>query len=164
MADVITIAVEGVKPQCSMLQQFGRCYCQVADEMATTGCFLLYTGRCYYQVADGIATWPVILISVLGCWAEPHPICVADGTCLSFYWEMDYWPLWIMLLLSICWGSGLPFPTMLKFSMVTWWPVVLKWSYIGEGALRCSLNLSLNVLEDSPMYSSSHFTLSHLYL
>ena len=58
MADVITIAVEGVKPQCSMLQQFGRCYCQVVDEMATTGCFM-YTGRCYYQVADGIATWPV---------------------------------------------------------------------------------------------------------
>ena len=34
----------------------------------------------------------------------------------------------------------------------------------GEGALRCSLNLSPNVLEDSPMYSSSHSTLSHLYL
>ena len=33
-------------------------------------------------------------------------------------------------------------PTMLKFSNETWWPVVLKWSKIGEGALRCSLNLS----------------------
>ena len=55
-------------------------------------------------------------------------------------------------------------PTVLKFSSVVVWPVVLKWSYIGEGAFGCSLNLSPNVLEDSPMYSSSHSTLSHLYL
>ena len=55
-------------------------------------------------------------------------------------------------------------PTILKFSSVVVWPVVLKWSYIGEGAFRCSLNLSPNVLADSPMYSSSHSTLSHLYL
>ena len=33
-------------------------------------------------------------------------------------------------------------PTMLKFSNVILWSVVLKWSYIGEGAFRCSLNLS----------------------
>ena len=52
--------------------------------------------------------------------------------------------------------------TILNFSRVR--PVVLKWSYIGEGAFRCSLKLSLNVLEDSAMYSSSHSTLSHLYL
>ena len=54
MADIITIVVEGVKPQYSMLQQFGRCYCQVADGMATTGCFYVCTGRCYYHVADGL--------------------------------------------------------------------------------------------------------------
>ena len=34
--------LEGVKPQYSMLQQFGRCYCQVADGMATIGCFCEY--------------------------------------------------------------------------------------------------------------------------
>ena len=55
-------------------------------------------------------------------------------------------------------------PTTLKFSSVVVWHVVLKWSYIGEGAFRYSLNLSQNVLEDSPMCSSSHSTLSHLYL
>ena len=38
--------------------------------------------------------------------------------------------------------------------------MVIYW----EGALRCSLNLSPNVLDDSPIYSSSHSTLSHLYL
>ena len=44
------------------------------------------------------------------------------------------------------------------------WPVVLKWSCIGEGGFRCSLNPSPNVLEDSPICSSSHSTLSHLNL
>ena len=55
-------------------------------------------------------------------------------------------------------------PTMLKLSMLTSWPDLFEWSYIGEGAFRCYLNLSANVLADSPMYSSSHSTLSHLYL
>ena len=54
--------------------------------------------------------------------------------------------------------------TILKFSSIVVWPVVLQWSYIGKRALRCSLNLSQNVLEDSPMYSSSHLSLLHLYL
>ena len=44
-------------------------------------------------------------------------------------------------------------PTILKFSMVTWWPVMFLWSCIGEGAFWCSLNLSPNDLEDSPIYS-----------
>ena len=34
----------------------------------------------------------------------------------------------------------------------------------GEGALRCSFNLSPKVLADSPMYSSSLSNLLHLYL
>ena len=38
--------------------------------------------------------------------------------------------------------------------------VVIDWG----GHLRCSLNLSPNVLADSPIYSSLHSTLSHLYL
>ena len=33
-------------------------------------------------------------------------------------------------------------PTMLKFSTLMLWPVVLKWSNMGEGAFWCSLNLS----------------------
>ena len=37
-------------------------------------------------------------------------------------------------------------------------------SSISFWTFRCSLNLSANVLADSPMYSSSHSTLSHLYL
>ena len=41
-------------------------------------------------------------------------------------------------------------PTILKLSSVVLWPVMLKWSNIGKGAFRCSLNLSPNVLEHSP--------------
>ena len=56
-------------------------------------------------------------------------------------------------------------PTMLKLSMLTSWPDLFEWSYIGEGAFRCSLNLSANVLADSPVYSSSHSTLSiYIYI
>ena len=65
----------------------------------------------------------------------------------------------LMVLLSF-WSS---LPTILKLSMVTVWPEVLKWSCIGKGGLRCSLNLSAKFLADSLMYSSSHSTLSHLY-
>ena len=36
--------------------------------------------------------------------------------------------------------------------------------YGGDGAFRCSLNLSPNVLAVSPMYSSSYSNWSHLYL
>ena len=39
---------------------------------------------------------------------------------------------------------------------------VVMVKYWGRG-FRCSLNLSPKVLEDSPIYSSSHSTLSHLY-
>ena len=101
---------------------------------------------------------------VLNCCTEPHPICGADGTCLCSCLGMDYWPLYIgasFMVLMRFWSS---LPTMLKLSVVTSWPDMLEWSYIGEGAFWCSLNLSANVLADSPMYSSSHSTLSHLYL
>ena len=66
-----------------------------------------------------------------------------------------------LIVLMRFWSS---LPTILKFSVVTLWPVMLQWSNIGDGALRCSLNLSPKVLGDYPMYSSSHSTLSHLYL
>ena len=178
MADVIAIIVEGVKPQCSMLQQLadvianwqielppqgvfvntGRCYLPGDRWIITT------IGRCYCQVADGIATgldyfnFSSGVLSrtsshMCGRWCLPI-FLLRDGLLTlmnnaSFIHLLRFWSF---------------LPTMLKFSMVTWWPLVLKWSYIGEGALRCSLNLSPNVLEDSPVYSSLHSTLSHLYL
>ena len=52
----------------------------------------------------------------------------------------------------------------LKSSIETVWPEMLMWSCIGEGAFRCSLNLSPKFLVDSPIYSSLHSTLLHLNL
>ena len=66
-----------------------------------------------------------------------------------------------LMVLMRFWSS---LPNMEKLSKVTGWPEVLRWSFIGEGALRCSLNLSSKFLADSPIYSSSQSTLSHLYL
>ena len=55
-------------------------------------------------------------------------------------------------------------PTISKLSMVTLWPEMVEWSWMGEGVLRCSLNLSAKFLADSPIYSSSQSTLLHLNL
>ena len=54
-----------------------------------------------------------------------------------------------LMILVRFWSSH---PLILKFSTVTELPVVLLWSCIEKGAFRCSLKLSQNVLEDSPMY------------
>ena len=55
-------------------------------------------------------------------------------------------------------------PMMVKLSIVTLWPEMLTWSCMWDGVLRCSLYLSSKFLADSPIYSSSQSTLSHLYL
>ena len=45
---------------------------------------------------------------------------------------------------------------------VAMWPVLFWCSCMGDGAFRCSLYLSSNVLDDSPIYSSLQSILSHL--
>ena len=65
------------------------------------------------------------------------------------------------MVLKRFWSS---LPKMVKLSIVTSWPEMLWWSYMGDGALRCSFNLSSKFLADSPIYSSSQPTLSHLNL
>ena len=61
--------------------------------------------------------------------------------------------------LGILWSF---LPIILKFSTGVMWPVLLWCSCIGDGAFRCSIYLSSNVLADSPIYSSSQSILSHL--
>ena len=56
------------------------------------------------------------------------------------------------MVLMRLWSS---LPSMEKLSIVTAWPEMLRWSCMGDGALRCSLNLSSKFLADSPIYSSS---------
>ena len=60
------------------------------------------------------------------------------------HWFFDcFWP-------SCC----LLFSIILKFSKDDSWPLMIWWWNIGDGAFKCSLYLSPNVLPDSPMYSS----------
>ena len=54
--------------------------------------------------------------------------------------------------------------TRVKHSGLIECPVVLLWWWIGDGALKCSLSLSPNVLPDSPMYSSGQFIYEHFNL
>ena len=63
------------------------------------------------------------------------------------------------IALAILWSS---LPIILKFSTDVMWPVLFWCSCMGDGAFRCSLYLSSNVLDDSPIYSSSQSILSHL--
>ena len=91
-------------------------YFKVADVIAiicgrwkTTKCLYVMLAGVIAMVVDGITTQgglhlahvitmvqmelPLvnfISILVLRCPTEPHPICVADGTCLHFYLGMDY--------------------------------------------------------------------------
>ena len=53
-------------------------------------------------------------------------------------------------------------PMILKVSTIVMWPVVHWCSNRGEGTFKCSLYLSSNVLDDSPIYLSLHSILSHL--
>ena len=70
----------------------------------------------------------------------------------SHMWGIWYLPIFLFRdgLLTLMYIDSFIFlmrfwyslPTILKFSSVVVWPLVLKWSYIGEGSFRCSLNLS----------------------
>ena len=54
--------------------------------------FVIIFGRCYCHVADVMATGWITSTLVLGCLTEPHPICEADGICLYFCLGMDCSP------------------------------------------------------------------------
>ena len=56
------------------------CHCRVEDG---TWLMLLPLGRCYSPGSM------IILILVLGCYTEPHPIYVADGIYQHFCLGMD---------------------------------------------------------------------------
>ena len=140
---------------------FGWCYCQVADGMATVGLE-------WWQMLLPCGRWNSHWVNYFNLSSE-----VLNRTS-SHMWGRLYLPIFLFRdgLLTLMYRASLmalmrfcsSLPTILKFSNETWWPVVLKWSKTGEGALRCSLNLSPNVLDDSPIYSSSHSTLLHLNL
>ena len=143
--------------------QYGWWYCHCGRWNSHMGCNVIKADL-ITLVADGKATRSiyfsfssVLLIRtschIWGRWYLPM-FLFRDG--LLTFMNIDS----LISLERFC--SSLP--TMLKFASDVVWPVVLQWSWIGEGAFRCSLNLSPNVLDVSPMYSSLHSNLSYLNL
>ena len=96
--------------------------------------------------------------------SRTSPKYVADGICLCFLFRDGLLTLIYRASLKVLLRFWSSLPNIEKLSMVTVWPEMLEWLCIGEGAFRCSLNLSAKFLADSPMYSSSQSILSHLYL
>ena len=97
------------------------------------------------------------------CWLELHLEYEEGYTYQCSYLRWGYllffiWTSWLF------WQSNAP-PCLLclKLSILVRWPVLVWWPCIGEGILRCSFYLSLNVLANSPKYSSSQCSLLHLY-
>ena len=170
---------------CRCYCQNGWCCCNVFDWQMLLPCgwcychyFLLFSlfwqlllppfvvlfGRCCCLEADGIAYH--------GCrWQMQYFNFNSDDLCRtsSHMWGRWYLPIFLfrdgsltlmnrvsLIALVRFWSS---LPIILKLLMVTLWPDMLQWSWMGEWDL-CSLNLSAKVLADSPMYSSS----LHLYL
>ena len=85
MADVICLVVDVKTTLCLLVWSVGWCYCQVADGITT---------RVEdWQMLQPSGRWNghcSMLFLVLGCQTEPHPICVAEGTCQHFYSGMDH--------------------------------------------------------------------------
>ena len=114
---------------------------------------------CYY------GTW-----NHVGVRGSPRPWCYGLLFEFEFWWlDQHFTPyMWKLVFANISiWGWVIDsnwyclfdgpsniwssLPIMLKFSKESSWPVMLWWSWMGEGALIYSLNLSANVLPGSPV-------------
>ena len=77
---------------------FGRCYCLVDDVIATICSVVLadvIAWRLMELLTMGVdgrwnSHWVNSLVLMLMFCRGPHPICVADGTCLYFYLGMGH--------------------------------------------------------------------------
>ena len=126
---------------------------------------------CDTDVLDGtsdvLCLWrsKISLIMIWSSWVltrTPSHICGRLYLCMFLLRVWLFTHVYIdslIVLAKICPSL----PTMLRLPNVMRWPVVDRCPYIGEGAFVCSLNLSPNVLVDSPMYSAFWSSLLHLY-
>ena len=162
---------------CLCIIIFGWCYCQLCGRCYTTNIELLQQGWRLMLLRGGRwnghcrVTWQMLLPWVR-CYFNFSSEVLSRTS--SHMWGRWYLPMFLLRdgLLTLMYNASLivllrfwsSLPTILKLSIVTWWPLMLLWSNIGEGAFWCSLNLSAKVQEDSPMYSSSQSTLPHLNL
>ena len=111
----------------------------VTDVMSPQALMLL---ACYFSLSSG----EFISTSSHICDSWYLPIFLLRVGSLTLIWMAS------LMDLAKFWSS---LPTMLKLSIDISWPVVLWWSWMGDGAFMHSLYLSANVLPYSQMYSSS---------
>ena len=121
LADVVAMVADGIGHCWKGSMYQGRCYNLV--------------GRCYSQGSYFILSSVVLTRTSSHTWGRWYlPMFLfKDGLSTLIYIDS------LINLERPC--SSLP--TILKLLIVVEWPVMLLWSYIGEGAFRCSLNLSL---------------------
>ena len=93
---------------------------------------------CYFSLISGYLT--NTSSQICGSWYLPI-FLFRDGSLTSI-------SIASLMALAMLWSF---LPTLLKLSKDTSWPVMLKWSCMGDGACMCSLKLSANVLPDSPI-------------
>ena len=117
----------------------GRCYCQC--DRWNSG---MYYCRCCCHCGRWIGQIGWIIYFILSS--------EMLNRISSYMWSRWYLPMFLLrdglltlvyiasfMSLMRFWSS---LPTLLKFSNVVVWPVLLKWSYIGDGGFWCSLNLT----------------------
>ena len=122
-------------------------------------------GRClWFKCTEPFGVWQMLYhqaLMLFGLSLEPnlspvpHPIYKAVGICLCFLLRDGSLTLMKMASLTDLAKYWSSLPMMLKLSTDISWPVVLWWSWMGDGAFMCSLYLSAYVVPDSPIHSSS---------
>ena len=123
-----------------------------------------HVGRSCAKVPDGIATnckgWYYLSSKVLNRILSPHMWQMALANDHIMRWTIHLYANWFLDASSQILVCPSHYTEVLYSCMTCGVALVI---YKG-GALICFLNLSQNVLEDSPMYSSSLPTLPPLYL
>ena len=95
--------------------------------------------------------WAITSFSVLGYWIIYYPRCVGDCIFQYSYWVWDYSLLCTLTLIVLAKLLS-SLPIILKFSMDISCPLMFWCWNIGDGAFKCSLYLSPNVLPDSKLW------------
>ena len=101
----ITIGVIRLRADVIALFGYGRCYCQVADGIATGWTILFLVGRCYSHVSDVITTgWIYFNFSSelfnrtsSHIWGKWYVKYLSDWMILKFLHKLsyNYWNTWI---------------------------------------------------------------------
>ena len=107
--------------------------------------------QCYLSSGDGVSC--NISSYVCGSWHFPR-FLLSEGSLTHIYMAT------FMFLITPCTSLS----AIVKHFGLTGCPVEWLWWCMGDGALRYSLSLSLNVLPNSPIYSSRQLMCGHLYL